>query len=136
MPENEKDTDKEYEIGYGRPPKHTRFKPGQSGNPKGRPKKTKDLEKLFDRELSGTLTIRENGEVRTITRREAIVKKIVNEALKGDPSARQIAVQFMKNFQDIEGFEIDPAGQQALEAYLQRQESRKEERDASDRGDD
>jgi hypothetical protein len=41
----------DYEVGYGKPPKHTRFKPGQSGNPKGRPKASKDFRSLLHRAL-------------------------------------------------------------------------------------
>ena len=52
---------REYEVGYKKPPEHSRWKPGQSGNPKGRPKKVKDFEKLLDIELSQTLRITEGG---------------------------------------------------------------------------
>ena len=41
-----------YEVGYGKPPKHTRFQPGQSGNPRGRPKGTKNLKTDLEEELS------------------------------------------------------------------------------------
>ena len=43
---------RDYEIGYGRPPKHTQFKKGQSGNPEGRPKGIKSLSTELDDELS------------------------------------------------------------------------------------
>ena len=42
----------EYEVGFKKPPKQTQWKPGQSGNPNGRPRKIKDFEKLLDIELS------------------------------------------------------------------------------------
>ena len=43
----------DYEVGYGKPPQHTRFKPGQSGNARGRPRKSKELNKLIQAELDG-----------------------------------------------------------------------------------
>ena len=108
---------KDYEVGYGRPPQHTRFKPGQSGNPRGRPKKTKDLDKLFDRELNGTLRIREDGQVRTTTKRDAIVKGIVLDAMKGDYRARKLVLEFMRDggFDDLE---VESGDLEALEAFL------------------
>jgi Family of unknown function (DUF5681) len=56
-----------YEVGYGRPPRHSRFKPGQSGNPKGRPKGSKSLKTLLEGALSLPITITECGVPRTIT---------------------------------------------------------------------
>ena len=111
--------EKDYEVGYGKPPKRTRFKKGQSGNPKGRPKKTKDLEKLFDLELSQTLQIRERGQMRTITKRQAIVKGLVHSALQGDHRALKLVVGFMKSHHDIDGFEPDVADREALADLLE-----------------
>ena len=75
------------EIGFKKPPKATRWKPGQSGNLKGRPKKTKDFERLLDRELSLSVRITDGGQILTMTKREILIKKLVNEALKGDRAA-------------------------------------------------
>jgi hypothetical protein len=76
-----------YEVGKGRPPLSTRWKPGQSGNPKGRPKGAKSLATLFNEVLNRKLTIQENGKTRTITGREGIVIRFFNAALKGDTKA-------------------------------------------------
>ena len=76
-----------YEVGKGRPPLSTRWKPGQCGNPKGRPKGAKNLATLFNEVLNRKLTIQENGKTRTITGREGIVIRVFNAALKGDPKA-------------------------------------------------
>ncbi len=73
-----------YEVGYGKPPKTGQFKPGQSGNPKGRPKKSKNSAVLLNLELDQRIVIQENGKKRTITKREAILKQLVNGAMSGN----------------------------------------------------
>jgi len=108
------ESDKDYEVGFGKPPVHTRFRPGQSGNPKGRPKKTKDLDKLMDRELSRSIRVNENGESKTVTIREAIIRTIVVAAAKGDPKALRMILPFMSNQTDLDGFEVDAAGEAML----------------------
>lgn len=81
-----------YEVGYGRPPKHARFKKGQSGNPRGRRKRSKNLETLVQQELDTAITVKEGGCEKRITKREAIVMRIVNGALAGHP--RQLEFLF------------------------------------------
>ena len=53
-----------YEIGHGRPPVHSRFKPGQSGNPKGRPKGTRNVRTVVEQALTKRITIREGDRAR------------------------------------------------------------------------
>ncbi|MEE4236049.1 MAG: DUF5681 domain-containing protein [Anderseniella sp.] len=73
-----------YEVGYGRPPKSTRFRKGQSGNPKGRPKEARGVLASLKRELDSPITIREgNREVR-VSKAEAMAKRVIASALKGD----------------------------------------------------
>jgi Family of unknown function (DUF5681) len=73
-------------IGYGRPPMHTRFKPGQSGNVKGRPRGSKNLTTTMTKELNQKVTINENGRRKKITMREAIAKQALNKAAGGNSS--------------------------------------------------
>lgn len=72
-------------VGYGRPPLHTRFKPGQSGNPGGRQKGSKNLKTLFCQILNEEVSLREGAELRKVTKGEAILRGLVVGALKGDP---------------------------------------------------
>ena len=74
-----------YEVGYKKPPVATRFKPGQSGNAKGRPRAAKNFETVLAKELGVRVEISENGRRRSITKREAIGKQLVNKAASGDP---------------------------------------------------
>jgi len=108
------------EIGFKKPPKATRWKPGQSGNLKGRPKKTKDFERLLDRELSLSVRITDGGQILTMTKREILIKKLVNEALKGDRAALKLVLSFMKSQLTIEGFEPDPGDREALLALFEK----------------
>lgn len=72
-------------IGYGKPPMHTRFKPGQSGNVKGRPRESKNLTTTMTKELNQKVTISENGRRKKITMREAITKQALNKAAGAIP---------------------------------------------------
>lgn len=75
--------EQDYEVGYGKPPVATRFKPGQSGNPKGRPKGARSLSTILAEELRSTITISENGKKATVTKMRAIMKRVVADSMAG-----------------------------------------------------
>ena len=75
------------DVGYGKPPKHTQFKKGQSGNLKGRPKGTLNLAKVLERTLREEVVINENGRRKVITKLEAAITQLVNKAASGDGHA-------------------------------------------------
>ncbi|RAN37761.1 DUF5681 domain-containing protein [Hyphomonas sp. GM-8P] len=74
-------------IGYSKPPKKSQFKPGQSGNPKGRPKGAKSLRSVVQKELASKIEIRVQGKKTRTTKLEAAVMKLVNDALSGNVNA-------------------------------------------------
>lgn len=89
----------DYVVGYGRPPVHTRFQKGQSGNPKGRQKGCKNLSTLMERVLDETVTIKENGSQKIITKREAFLKQLVNKAASGDLRSIQLAINYLQQLE-------------------------------------
>ena len=95
----------DYQVGYGKPPHHTRFKKGQSGNPRGRPGGSKNLKTLLSEALNEPVTITENGRRRKITKREAIVRQVVNCSVTPDWRAVKIVFDLLRH---IEG-QIEPA---------------------------
>lgn len=88
-----------YEIGYGKPPRFTRFKPGVSGNPRGRPKHAKNLSTLVHEALNEQIVVAENGGRRRISKRQAITKQLVNRSAQGDLKVLQMLLGII---QDIE----------------------------------
>lgn len=83
-PENEQ---KEYEVGYKKPPVKTQFKKGQSGNPKGRPKLIKDFKTDLREELESIISVQIDGKTKPITKQQALIKKLLSKALNGELGA-------------------------------------------------
>jgi hypothetical protein len=81
-------------VGYRRPPKQTRFKPGQSGNPKGRPKHVRTLKSEFLEELGEVIRVREGDREMKISKQRAFVKALVSAAIRGDMRATSALVSF------------------------------------------
>ena len=76
--------DGEREIGYGNPPKAHQFKPGESGNPKGRPKGAKNEASILQDLLHRKISVRMNGRIRRISVIEAIHWRIMEDSLRGN----------------------------------------------------
>lgn len=75
-----------YDVGYGKPPKHSQFKPGcPSPSPSGRPKGARNVATVLRDELAQKITVTENGKEITITKLEGVVKAAAIKGLKGDP---------------------------------------------------
>ena len=73
----------EYEDGYNKPPQHSQFKPGQSGNPAGRPKRDDSIGGILERTLSRRATINDGGQTKTVSLMEAAIMSTVDKAMKG-----------------------------------------------------
>jgi hypothetical protein len=79
----------EQKVGYKNPPMRTRFKPGQSGNPAGRPKASKNFRTLMAELITQRVRVTENGKSRSIPAHEALLKRILAQALQGDAKSTE-----------------------------------------------
>src|SRR5215471_2634679 len=112
-----------YAVGKGRPPLLTRWKPRQSGNPKGRPKGVKNMMTCSREVLNRKIDIKEGGRVRKVTFREAIAMTITNRALKGDPKLLPVMIGLDREVSALEEREKPPpsmedkTAQEAMNAF-------------------
>ena len=101
-----------YEVGYRKPPVRTRFKPGQSGNPRGRPKGTKNLKTDLMEELGEKIVIREGDRSQKVSKQRAVVKSLVARTLKGDARSATLLTSMMMRL--LETGEGAPVGEEPL----------------------
>ena len=84
-------------VGYGSPPVSSRFKKGQSGNPKGRPKGSLNMANALMKALRERVVINEHGQRKTVTKLEAALKQLVNKAASGDLRALRELVDLARD---------------------------------------
>jgi len=85
----------EDEVGYGKPPKAHQFKPGQSGNPKGRPKGPGNLYKKIAKHASKKMTVFENGVEKKMAKLDVVISAMYNKAASGDVAAARLLTTLM-----------------------------------------
>jgi len=114
-------------VGYGKPPQRTQFKRGKSGNPRGRPKGTKNLKTDLQEELAEKILVQEGDQARRMSKQRAVVKALVNRTLKGDTRAANSLLSTMMKLIDTgtaaepeEPEELHADDLEILEAYRQR----------------
>lgn len=84
------------EVGYGKPPKHSRFKPGKSGNPRGRPRGARGLKTDLIAELSARHSIQVNGKVMRGSRQQLMLRTLTTRAAMGDLKAQAILLSIIE----------------------------------------
>ena len=113
-----------YEIGYGKPPKHSRFRKGQTGNPKGRPKGTRNFRTDVNDVLRTPVKLRSNGKTRNLSTQLAGLMRLREDALKGDAKAldRLLRLAALYNDAPVEAASENlPAADKAiLDAFVAR----------------
>jgi hypothetical protein len=86
----------DYKVGKGRPPLTTRWKPGQSGNPKGRPKGSRPVGAILQEIIQQKVPVTENGKTRRIPALEVMLRRLANDAMRSD----QKAIKFLLSLVD------------------------------------
>ncbi len=115
----------EYEVGYRRPPKTTRFKPGQSGNPKGRPAKARNFKSDVKKTLETPIRLVKDGKPQTVSTQEGVLLRLREKALKGDARSLDLVVTLAQTY-NAEELATAAAGvlgapdQEILENYRER----------------
>ena len=95
-------------IGYGRPPDRTKFQPGKSGNPSGRPKQSKpdiDIRYLFLDELLREIPLLVEGKQTKMPAIQIIARRLVNDAMKGSVKALAIVERMTGGFSLVRALE-------------------------------
>ena len=89
--------DHNFSVGYGKPPAHTQFKRGQSGNPKGRRKGQRNVRTVVEEALNQRIRIREGDRTRSLTKLDGVILTMITGALKGDAKALASLIAFMRS---------------------------------------
>jgi hypothetical protein len=119
------DDEGDYEVGYGKPPPHTRFVKGQSGNPRGRPRGAKNMKILLAEALNQLVVVTDNGGRRKVSKREAIITQLVNRSAKADFKAIQILLGMIRDIEsDTDPHSSDPTFTEADQQIIQRLQAR------------
>ena len=127
-------------VGYGNPPKHTRFKKGLSGNPQGRPKGTLNIATVLQRTLHQKVAIEENGQRKTITKLEAAIRQLTDKAASGELKALQLLAALVRSAEEratqpaVPNPVLEEVDQKVVLGILKRLEtaSKGEQKDESD----
>ena len=90
-----------YRVGYRKPPLHSRFKRGESGNKQGRRKGSRNPSVIIHDELNQRLFVTEAGKRRSITKWQAVIKQLLNKAATGEMKATRILVQIVKELGEL-----------------------------------
>jgi hypothetical protein len=112
-----------YEVGYGKPPKASQFKSGESGNTKGRPKGTKNLKTELEEELQEKILITEDGKRKKVSKRRAMIKSLMVKALQGDTKAANTIISMNLKFsvsdvEQTEDLDLSSSDQALLDDYI------------------
>ena len=94
--QSEPEMSDDYDVGYRKPPKSGQFQPGQSGNPNGRPKKSKDIQAAIRAMLDSQVDVTVDGKLKKMTVTEAMIMRIRNDILTGKPTDRNRAIKQLR----------------------------------------
>ena len=116
MTKSTKSEQTDYEVGYQKPPKATQFVKGQSGNPSGRPKGSRNWATVMHAALEQKVTITENGRQRQVSKLEAATMQLANKAAAGDAYSIRLMMQLIPGMEAM----INKTGATALSSEQDR----------------
>lgn len=120
-------------VGYCKPPEHTRFRKGQSGNPNGRPPGTLNIATVLERTLRQKVVITENGKRKTVTVLEVALNQLMAKAASGELKALQLLITLVRSAEERQGqmpvanSALDEDDQRVVLGILQRFQNSKNE---------
>ncbi len=88
--------DHDDDVGYGKPPQKHRFKPGTSGNPKGRPKGSKNVQHILTKILGEKITVTDAGKKMVVDKLEGAMRVLVNKSFEGRPQSLKLLLEVME----------------------------------------
>jgi len=116
----------EYKVGRGKPPLHSRFKKGRSGNPRCPRPRAKNLLALLARALNEPVVVTTDGRPRQITKREAVIAQLVDKSTGADLRATKMLIDMLKDIEKRAGTPppdtsaFTPADEEVVETLLVR----------------
>ncbi len=120
----------DFTVGYRRPPLHSRFRPGQSGNPRGRQKGVRNFATDVRKTLKAPVSLNEKGKTKRVSTQEAMLLRLREKALNGDPRALDQLIRLAQIFSDegpsdaLGGQDMTAEDREILDAYAEAIRSR------------
>ena len=113
----------DYAVGYGRPPKETRFQPGKSGNPTGRRTGSRSVGAILNDVFRQKIEVTENGKTRRVIALEVMARRLRNDALRGDAKAIKLSIELMRRHSEtketaVQFDELQAQDREILAQYL------------------
>jgi Family of unknown function (DUF5681) len=113
----------DFEVGYRRPPRACQFQPGQSGNPRGRPKGSRSVGAILRDILKQKVAVTENGKTRHLAALEVMLRRLVNDAMRSDAKAMKLLLALVDRYAEtteakVQLGELLAEDQAILEQYL------------------
>lgn len=109
----------DYEVGYKKPPAHTRFQKGRSGNPSGRTKKPKSVASVLTRAAQQKVTVTEGGRRRRVTKLDVAITQLVNKAAGGDFRSQKLLLDLLGHATEADAPMTTPEAQARAQARLE-----------------
>jgi hypothetical protein len=131
----------QYEVGYGKPPSSGQFAKGKSGNPKGRPKGSKNLATIVLRESRQPVRVNGPRGTRTVTKLEATLMQLGNKAAQGELRATREFIPLVQRSEEAVSAESAPLAvheldQRVMQSLRRRMETMRVEAVTSSRGEE